>query len=134
MLGLRTSPTGALHLDDVFLPEEAVLGRPGEGLATLYDIISFDRALYGLVAAAYLEPRLDAVLRFSREREAFGAPILDHQYVQGRITDIRITIETARAVSSPASTPSSPATPRPPCAAPSPSSSAPKAWSRPPRT
>ncbi|MFF8600010.1 acyl-CoA dehydrogenase family protein [Streptomyces sp. NPDC015232] len=99
LLGLRTSPTGALHLDDVFLPEQAVLGRPGEGLATLYDIISFDRALYGLVAAAYLEPRLDAVLRFSREREAFGAPILDHQYVQGRITDIRITIETARAVS-----------------------------------
>ncbi|MET8680901.1 acyl-CoA dehydrogenase family protein [Streptomyces sp. NPDC004647] len=99
LLGLRTSPTGALHFDDAFLPREAVLGTPGEGLATLYDVISFDRALYGLVAAAYLEPRLDEIVRFTQKREAFGASILDHQYVQGRITDIRITIEVARAVS-----------------------------------
>lgn len=99
LLGLRTSPTGALHFDDVFLPEPAVLGVPGEGLSTLYDIISFDRALYGLVAAAYLEPRLEEVLRFCTQREAFGSSIIDHQYVQGRITDVRITIEVARAVS-----------------------------------
>lgn len=98
LLGLRTSPTGALHLDDAVLPEQAVLGSPGEGLATLYDVISFDRALYGLVAAAYLEPRLNRMLRFAHEREAFGSPIIEHQYVQSRITDIQITVETARAV------------------------------------
>ncbi|MEH1026737.1 acyl-CoA dehydrogenase family protein [Micromonospora profundi] len=98
LLGLRTSPTGALHLDDVRLPAEAVLGRPGDGLSTLYDIISFDRALYGLVAAAYLEPRLDEVVRYTRERQAFGSPIIDHQYVQGRLTDIRIAIEVSRAL------------------------------------
>lgn len=96
--GLCTSPTGALYLDEVALPPQAVLGTPGEGLTTLYDVISFDRALYGLVAAAYLEPRLDTVVEFCRSREAFGTPILDHQYVQGRITDIRVAIETARAV------------------------------------
>lgn len=99
LLGLRTSPTGALYLNDVFLPGPAVLGEPGEGLTTLYDIISFDRALYGLVASAYLEPRLEEVLDHAQRREAFGAPIIDHQYVQGRITDIRVTIEVSRAVS-----------------------------------
>jgi isovaleryl-CoA dehydrogenase len=96
--GLRTSPTGALYLEEVALPPQAILSRPGDGLTTLYNVISFDRALYGLVAAAYLEPRLAAIVEFCRQREAFGAPILDYQYVQGRITDIRIAIETARAV------------------------------------
>jgi alkylation response protein AidB-like acyl-CoA dehydrogenase len=99
LLGLRTSPTGALHLRDVVVPDAAVVGQPGRGLHTLYDVISFDRALYGLVAAAYLEPRLDEVIEFAHNRRAFGAPIIDHQYVQGRVTDIRIAIEVARSVS-----------------------------------
>ncbi|MCZ9344732.1 acyl-CoA dehydrogenase, partial [Streptomyces sp. TRM76130] len=97
LLGLRTSPTGALHLDDVLLHRDAVLGLPGDGLRTLYDVISFDRALYGLVIAAFLEPQLERIIAFARRREAFGTPILDHQYVQGRITDIRVTVEVARA-------------------------------------
>jgi|SRR5580693_1454256 isovaleryl-CoA dehydrogenase len=97
LLGLRTSPTGALRFDQVAVPEAAVLGRPGDGLTTLYDIISFDRALYGLAAAGYLEPRLDRIIDFAQQRMAFGQPIIDHQYVQGRITDIRIAIEVARA-------------------------------------
>lgn len=97
LLGLRTSPTGAILLDGAFVPEAAVLGTPGEGLATLYDVISFDRALYGLVISAFLEPELDRAVGFAQEREAFGSPIIDHQYVQGRITDVRIVIETARA-------------------------------------
>ncbi|NYV73738.1 acyl-CoA dehydrogenase family protein [Streptomyces sp. UH6] len=97
LLGLRTSPTGALHLDGVLLHRDAVLGLPGEGLRTLYDVISFDRALYGLVIAAFLEPQLERTVAFARRREAFGTPILDHQYVQGRITDIRVTVEVARA-------------------------------------
>ncbi|MGW5652726.1 acyl-CoA dehydrogenase family protein [Streptomyces humi] len=97
LLGLRSSPTGALLLDEVPVPAGAVLGTPGDGLRTLYDIISFDRALYGLVIAAYLGPELDRAVAYTRERRAFGSAILDHQYVQGRLTDVRIIIETARA-------------------------------------
>ncbi|MGW7313839.1 acyl-CoA dehydrogenase family protein [Streptomyces sp. NPDC054865] len=97
LFGLRTSPTGSIGLDGVELPEDCVLGKPGEGLRTLYDVISFDRALYGLVIAAFLEPQLQRIITFTRGREAFGTPIIEHQYVQGRITDIRITIELAHA-------------------------------------
>ncbi len=99
LMGLRTSPTGSLRFDDVLVDGDCVLGRPGEGLATLYDIISYDRLLYGLVAAASLKPRLRDALRHCQEREAFGSPIADHQYVQGRLTDITLAIRTAEAVS-----------------------------------
>jgi alkylation response protein AidB-like acyl-CoA dehydrogenase len=99
LLGLRTSPTGPLHLDGVELDRDAVLGKPGNGLGLLYDIISFDRLLYGLIAGSFLRPRLDEALDYASRRTAFGVPIADHQYVQGRLTDIRITIETSTAVS-----------------------------------
>lgn len=99
LLGLRTSPTGPLYFDDAELGPDAVLGNAGDGLDLLYNVISYDRLLYGLVAAAYLEPLLDEAVSFCRERSAFGAPILDYQYVQLRLTDIKVTIETSAAVS-----------------------------------
>lgn len=99
MSGNRTSPTGALMFDDVELGADAVLGEPGDGLAVLYNIISFDRVLYGLIAAAWLEPMLEDGIKFAHERRAFKAQLIDHEYVQGRITDMMVTIETTRAVS-----------------------------------
>ncbi len=99
LLGLRTSPTGPLSFSDVALGPDAVFGLPGDGLRLLYNVISYDRLLYGLVASAFLGPRLDEALAYCRQRVAFGAPILDYQYVQGRLTDIQITIETSAAVS-----------------------------------
>jgi isovaleryl-CoA dehydrogenase len=99
LFGLRTSPTGTLSLQDVELPDDAVLGQEGNGLSLLYNVISFDRVLYGLIASAYLEPLLELALRHAAERRAFKARLLDHEYVQGRLTDMRIAIEVARSVS-----------------------------------
>lgn len=99
LLGLRSSPTGPIHFEAVDLPADAVLGPPGNGLQLLYNIISYDRLLYGLIAGGFLEARLEEALNFCRDRVAFGAPILEYQYVQGRLTDIKLTIETTTAVS-----------------------------------
>jgi isovaleryl-CoA dehydrogenase len=99
LFGLRTSPTGSLSMDDVELPSDAVLGHEGEGLKLLYNVISFDRMLYGLVAAAYLTPLLDLALQFAAQRTAFKSLLIDHEYMQGRLTDIRLDIEVTRAVS-----------------------------------
>lgn len=99
LFGNRTSPTGPLIFDEVELGADAVLGLPGEGLQTLYNVISFDRVLYGLIAAAYLEPLLEQGLRFAQQRQAFKTSIAEHEYIQGRLTDIKLTIESVRSVS-----------------------------------
>jgi isovaleryl-CoA dehydrogenase len=99
LFGNRTSPTGELRFDGLELPGDAVLGTEGHGLQMLYDVISFDRLLYGLIAAAYLEPLLREALEFACSRQAFKVRIADHQYVQGKLTDIRLAIETSRWVS-----------------------------------
>jgi alkylation response protein AidB-like acyl-CoA dehydrogenase len=82
LFGLRTSPTGTLTVKDVELPADAVLGQEGAGLSLLYNVISFDRVLYGLIAAAYLQPLLDVALDYATGRRAFGARLVDHEYIQ----------------------------------------------------
>jgi len=99
MLGNRTSPTGDIFLENVFLNKENILGCPGAGLNILYTMISLDRLLYGLVAAAFTEPILQQSLAFANERHAFAARLADHQYVQQKLTDMKMMLETSRWVS-----------------------------------
>jgi alkylation response protein AidB-like acyl-CoA dehydrogenase len=99
MLGNPTSPTGDIMLNDLHVTEDAVLGGVGDGLNTIYNVINLDRVLYGIIAAGYLEPILHDALAYAQQREAFKQKIADHQYVQGRLTDMLIAMETARWIS-----------------------------------
>ncbi|WP_250282033.1 MULTISPECIES: acyl-CoA dehydrogenase family protein [unclassified Frankia] len=99
MFGNPTSPTGPLDFHEVFIDTNGVMGTPGDGLQTIYRVIAMDRLLYGIIAAAFIEPILAETLLYARNRDAFKAPIADHQYIQGRLTDLRITSDTVRAVS-----------------------------------
>lgn len=96
MFGNGSSPTGELRLEGARLPSWGVLGRPGDGLDLTYRTVALDRLLYGVVGAAYLDTLLVEALGYARSRRAFGAPIADHQYVQRRITNIKIAAESAR--------------------------------------
>lgn len=99
MMGNRTSPTGPIALDGVRVDAKNIVGGVGSGIDAIYNTISLDRLLYGVLAAAYLDPLLDEVLEYAKQRHAFKVPIADHQYVQGRITDTKFAIEATRWVS-----------------------------------
>jgi isovaleryl-CoA dehydrogenase len=90
MLGCSSSPTGDIVLDEVRVDADDVLGRPGEGLAAAYRMFAFDRALYGLVAAARIQALVDWSLERTHDRHSFGVRLADHQLVQGRIADMYV--------------------------------------------
>ena len=90
MLGCSSSPTGDVVLDGVAVGPDDVLGRPGEGLAAAYRMFAFDRALYGLVAAARIRALVDWSLERTHSRHSFGVRLADHQLVQGRIADMYV--------------------------------------------
>lgn len=69
-----------------------------DGLGVLHDVIALERALYGLIAAAFAEPVLRRSLRFANQRCAFKKRVSEHSCVQLRLTDIKIAIETSRSV------------------------------------
>ncbi|MER7972637.1 acyl-CoA dehydrogenase family protein [Streptomyces sp. NPDC096080] len=99
MMGNRTSPTGPIALDQVRVDAHNIVGGIGGGIDAVYNTISLDRLLYGILAASYLDPLLTEILDYSRSRTAFNVPIADHQYVQGRITDAKFAVEATRWVS-----------------------------------
>ncbi|MEP1772472.1 MAG: acyl-CoA dehydrogenase family protein [Anderseniella sp.] len=98
-LGNLDLPTGQLIFKDVPLHYGHILGTPGEGLRNLVRFASLGRLYYGLVASALCEPMLAEALSYAKKRHTFGQPIVDHQYVQKKLTDIRIGADTAKWVS-----------------------------------
>ncbi|MFW8595110.1 acyl-CoA dehydrogenase family protein [Cribrihabitans neustonicus] len=95
-LGNLDLPTGPMRFDSVPLHYGNLLGTPGEGLRNLVSIVSLGRLYYGLAAAWLVEPMLAAAMDYARERQTFGVPVIEHQYVQKKLTDLRIAAETAK--------------------------------------
>ncbi|KPA90982.1 acyl-CoA dehydrogenase [Pseudomonas asplenii] len=90
-LGIRTSPTADLNFDDVLLQPDNIVGLPGGGLSVLYDIIAFERALYGIIAAGLIDSMIRLAMSRSQQRQAFGQMIGSFQYIQGRLTDMKMS-------------------------------------------
>ncbi len=95
-LGQRSSDTCQVVLEDVEVTPDQMLGDEGQGykiaLANLESgRIGIASQATGMARAAY-----EAALAYAREREAFGAPIMEHQAVAFRLADMATRIEAAR--------------------------------------
>lgn len=89
-LGIRTSPTSDIHFDSSKIEKINIIDEPGKGLNLLYRIIAFERALYGPIASGLIDSMIGEAMNRIEKRHAFGKPIADYQYIQGRITDMKI--------------------------------------------
>lgn len=89
-LGIRTSPTANIAFDGARIDPINIIGAPGDGLRILYRIISFERALYGIMASGLIENMLEKSMQRVESRKAFRRPLADYQYVQGRMSDMKI--------------------------------------------
>ncbi|HMB09657.1 acyl-CoA dehydrogenase family protein [Saliniramus sp.] len=89
-LGIRTSPTANLLFEETPIEDDNIIGPPGDGLRILYRIIAFERALYGIMTAGLIEDMIERTMSRVEARMAFGRPLADYQYVQGRITDMKM--------------------------------------------
>lgn len=90
-LGIRTSPTANIRFNGARLDPINIIGMPGNGLDILKKIISFERALYGIMASGITEGMLSKAMSRIESRRAFNRPLAEYQYVQGRISDMKIT-------------------------------------------
>lgn len=79
-----------LKFDGALIEKDNIIGPPGDGLRILYRIIAFERALYGIMTAGLIEDMIERTMTRVEARKAFGKPLADYQYVQGRITDMKM--------------------------------------------
>jgi alkylation response protein AidB-like acyl-CoA dehydrogenase len=95
-LGMRSSPTGEVFLDNVQLPEDQVLGQVGNGFRMLMDSLDAERVLVGASTIGLAQACLDEALSYANERKVFGRTIREYQLVQEMIAEMAIGIEMSR--------------------------------------
>jgi isovaleryl-CoA dehydrogenase len=96
-LGMRGSETGELVFRDCEVPEENVLGAIGEGVRVLMSGLDYERAVLAAGPLGLMQAALDVVIPYVHERKQFGRPIGEFQLVQGKLADMYVTLNAARA-------------------------------------
>ena len=94
--GIRAGNTGFFKMDEVEVPEENVVGRPGEGFKIA--MFALDQGRYTVAAGAtgLVRACRDASARYARERFTFGVEIGQHQLVKEMIAQMESDYQAAR--------------------------------------
>ena len=96
-LGMRGSNTGELIFDNAEIPFENVLGTEGKGVRVLMSGLDYERLVLSGIGTGIMAACLDEVLPYARERKQFGQPIGNFQLMQGKIADMYVAMNTAKA-------------------------------------
>jgi alkylation response protein AidB-like acyl-CoA dehydrogenase len=95
-LGVRGSPTVAIHLTDCEVPVENRLGDEGEGFTLALRLLDGSRPAVGAQAVGIAQAALDAAVGYARERQQFGQPIASFQGIQFMLADMAMQVHGAR--------------------------------------
>jgi len=87
-LGMRALGSCEVGLDDVFVPDDLVLGEPGNAWRMLLPTLNNERIMLAALCVGILDGVLEDVLAYVKERRAFGRPIGEFQVIQHYIADI----------------------------------------------
>ena len=96
-LGMRGSDTCELVFQDCEVPEENILGKVGEGVRVLMSGLDYERVVLAAGPLGIMQAALDAVLPYVHERKQFGEPIGSFQLVQGKLADMYVLMNAAKA-------------------------------------
>jgi alkylation response protein AidB-like acyl-CoA dehydrogenase len=96
-MGLTGSHTTALHLDDVPIAADRLIGEPGQGMAIALSALDAGRLGVSAVAVGLAQSALDVAVGYAVERQAFGRPIAEHQGLTFLLADMAAGVESARA-------------------------------------
>jgi short/branched chain acyl-CoA dehydrogenase len=92
----RASDTSSLFFDDVFVPDENMLGKQGDGSKQM--LSTLDRGKIGIAAMGVgcAQGAYEKALAYAKERNQFGKPIAQFQSIAFALADMHMKIELAR--------------------------------------
>jgi isovaleryl-CoA dehydrogenase len=96
-MGMRGSDTAELVFEDCEVPEENVMGPENGGVGVLMSGLDYERAVLAAGPLGIMQACLDVVLPYVRERKQFGQPIGSFQLMQGKVADMYVALNSARA-------------------------------------
>jgi len=95
-LGIRSSDTCTLILDNCKVPKENILGEVGNGFGIAMNALDNSRIGIAAQALGIAQGAYESALKYSKERETFGKPIAQHQSISNYLADMAMKIDAAR--------------------------------------
>jgi len=95
-LGLHSSPTAEISLENCEVPEENLLGKEGEGTSIAFSSLDHYRIGIAAQSIGISERALQEAVTFAKQRDAFGKKIADFQAIQFMIADMSTLLDAAR--------------------------------------
>ena len=95
-MGIRTSNTADVFLDNVRVPADHLLGKEGKGFIIAMQTLDLARPFVGIASVGIAQRALDEAVAYAKERVTFGKPIIKNQALQFMMADMDIKIESAR--------------------------------------
>ncbi len=95
-MGWRASDTRQLHFDDVFIPEENLLGQEDAGFKQAMHILNGGRISIGALSLGIAEGALQEAVKYAGERKQFGKAIGELQAIQQKIADMATRVHASR--------------------------------------
>ena len=95
-MGFHASPTTTLILEDLRVPKENILGKPGGGFKVAMESLNSGRISVGASALGMGARAFEIALKFSKERKQFDQPISSFQLIQEHLVNMHCRLESAR--------------------------------------
>ncbi|MCG8564603.1 MAG: acyl-CoA dehydrogenase family protein, partial [Desulfobacterales bacterium] len=95
-LGSFSSPTGELFLDNVKVPKENILGKPGDGAKIVFSSLTQTRLSAAAGGVGLAQACLDVATKYCNDRKQFGKKIGEFQMNQDMIAQMAVEVESAR--------------------------------------
>ncbi len=95
-LGRHMLPTTQLLLSDVFVPEDRMVGKPGDGWACLLGGLQLERIVTSCAYVGNAQTVVDDALAYAKQREQFGRRIGDFQAIAHMLADMQTEVDAAR--------------------------------------
>jgi len=97
-IGLHAADTSELFFDNVEIPPENILGGvEGGGFAQMMTQLPQERLTIACTAQGAMEGALERTIKYAREREAFGAPLLNLQNTRFKLAECKTRTMVSRA-------------------------------------
>jgi citronellyl-CoA dehydrogenase len=97
-LGQRSSDTAIIFLDNVRVPANHLIGDEGRGFNYQMQQFQEERLFLSSSILASMDKCIEETVKYTGQRNAFGAPILHNQYVYFRLAELKTEIEAARSL------------------------------------
>jgi len=95
-MGQHASDTVQILLENCRVPASALLGAEGEGYRIALSNLEAGRIGIAAQSVGMARAAFEAALRYAKERESFGVPIIEHQAVSFRLADMNTQLDAAR--------------------------------------